>query len=256
LTHVICDLDGVLYRGCKLIPGSAEALQRLVDALPVLFVTNNSTRPPAATAEKITQLTGVNIDAEQVLTSSMAAATMLEEGDSPVLVVGEQGVADAITTRGLEVTPAHDEARAVVVGLTRRIDYEMIAAAADAVREGARFIATNIDPTFPTESGLLPGAGSLVAAIAAASGREPEVAGKPHAPMRRLIEKAGVSDAWVIGDRLDTDIALASDHPDWRTIVVLTGVTGEEEAQGADVDFVVADFSRAVDVVLTALEGR
>jgi 4-nitrophenyl phosphatase len=132
----------------------------------------------------------------------------------------------------------------------------MIAAAADAVREGARFIATNIDPTFPTESGLLPGAGSLVAAIAAASGRGPEVAGKPHAPMRRLIEKAGVSDAWVIGDRLDTDIALASGHPDWRTIVVLTGVTGEEEAQGADVDFVVADFSRAVDVVLTALEGR
>ena len=123
------------------------------------------------------------------------------------------------------------------------------------MRGGARFIATNRDSTYPTNEGLKPGSGALVAAIAAAAESEPEVCGKPHRPMRSLIHDLGISDAWVIGDRVDTDIALAVDEPDWRSILVLSGVTEREEATDGP-DHVVEDFAAAVDVVLAHLEQR
>jgi 4-nitrophenyl phosphatase len=121
--------------------------------------------------------------------------------------------------------------------------------AADAVRFGARFIATNTDPTFPVADGLLPGGGAIVAAVRATTGVEPEVAGKPNAPMRALLRAKGIRDAWVIGDRVDTDIALARAEPDWTSILVLTGVTGPEGT--GDADFVVPDLAAAVDLVLS-----
>ncbi len=94
-----------------------------------------------------------------------------------------------------------------------------------------------------------------MAAIAAVAGTDPEVCGKPHSPMRSLIHERGISDAWVIGDRVDTDIALAADEPDWRSILVLSGVTGPEDPSGS-ADHVVDDFAAAVDVVLSGVEER
>jgi 4-nitrophenyl phosphatase len=126
-----------------------------------------------------------------------------------------------------------------------------MAGAADAVRRGARFIATNIDPTYPTAEGLRPGAGSIAAAIAVASGVEPEVAGKPRESMRLLAKKRLSGPAWVVGDRIDTDIEMARLEPDWSSILVLSGVTGSGVA-GVDADHVVPDLSAAVDLVLGA----
>lgn len=252
---VLCDLDGVVYRGRMVLPGVEAALESLAAAgVEVLFITNNSTRTPHATAEKIAGLTGVPVAAHQVLTSSSAAMTLLDGSDGPVLIVGEEGVRSAVEQAGLTVTEDPLAARAVVVGLTRSLTYELLAAAMQAIRGGARFIATNDDTTFPTEDGLAPGCGAIVAAIAAASGLRPEVAGKPNKPMRDLIRSRVDGEAWIIGDRLDTDIALAAGEPDWHSILVLTGVTGEDDVANGEADFVVADLPKAVDLVLGHLQ--
>ena len=256
MTSVICDLDGVLYRGSSPVPGSDEALRRLhEEGLRVIYVTNNSTRSPEASAQKIEQLTGVTVDPTDICTSAMAAASVLDPEDDPVLVVGEDGIVEALEARGFNTTSDQSDAASVVVGLFRGLTYETIGTAADAVRNGARFIATNRDNTYPTANGIKPGSGAIVAAIAAVAGVEPEVCGKPHAPMRSLIHEKGIADAWVIGDRVDTDIALASDEPDWRSILVLTGVTGPDDPHGG-ADHVVDDFAAAVDVVLSRAERR
>jgi 4-nitrophenyl phosphatase len=250
LTEVICDLDGVLYRGDTPVGGSPEALARLMGSgVGVTFVTNNSTKSPSETAAKISRITGVEVDGSTVVTSSMAAASMLGPSDAPALAVGEPGVTDALVQAGVELADNWRTARSVVVGMDWGITYEIIANASGAVRLGARFVATNNDPTFPTADRLLPGAGAVVAAIATASGQEPEVAGKPHQPIRDLLGARGIGDAWVIGDRLDTDIALASDNPNWRSILVMTGVTGAGDDVG-QADNVVADFDAAVDLIL------
>jgi glycerol-1-phosphatase len=251
---VLCDLDGVIYRGQSALPGVPSALKRLTDAgARLLYITNNSTRSPEAGAEKIERLTGLEVAPDQVLSSSLAATAMLGPGDGPVLVVGEEGVTDAVTRAGLETTRDPDAARSVLVGLTRDLSYELIADATRAIRNGARFIATNADVTFPTEDGLAPGAGAIVAAIAAAAQSEPVIAGKPHQPMKDLIRSRGVGRAWIIGDRADTDIALASGEADWTSILVLTGVTEEGDAHDSGADHVVADFPAAVDLVLAAV---
>lgn len=230
-----------------------HALRRLERAgLDTLFITNNSTRTPETGAEKITRLTGVAVTGDQVLSSSLAAVSLLGNDDGPVLVVGEEGVADAVRRAGLEETTDATRARSVLVGLTRELSYDLLGQAMTAIRSGARFVATNDDVTFPTEDGLMPGAGAIVAAIAASTGEKPLVAGKPNPAMRELIRSRGVGEAWVIGDRADTDIALAADEPDWRSILVLTGVTGAVEAAEAGADHVVADFPAAVDLVLSA----
>lgn len=257
MTTVICDLDGVIYRGRTPIPGSPEGLSRLGDAgARVLFATNNSTRSPADSARKIKEVTGIEVDPGAVFTSAMASARILGPEDSPVMVVGENGIVDAVLGRGLELTLEPEDAKSVVVGLYRGVGYDDIANAAQAIWSGARFIATNADTTFPTDNGLKPGSGAIVAAIAAVTGQTPEVCGKPHTPMRALIKSTGIGDdVWVIGDRVDTDIGLAEAESGWRSILVLTGVTGPGEPTGG-ADHVVDDFAAAVDVVLDTDQQR
>jgi len=231
-----------------LIDGSDAALRRLLDeGVDVWFVTNNSTRHPKQVVEKLNELTGLHFAPDRVFTSPQAGVRLLEPGDGPCLVVGEDGIRAALEEAGFEITTDPAKARSVMVGLDRGTDYQRIADAAEAVRRGARFIASNDDPTYPTNDGLLPGAGSMVSAIATAAGRSPEVAGKPNLPMRRLIRSRGVGDAWVIGDRVDTDIAMAVEEDGWRSILVLTGVTTEGSSAA---DIVAADLGEAVDLLL------
>lgn len=252
---ILCDLDGVVYRGQLVIAGVPEALRRLEESgIEIFYITNNSTRTPEAGAQKISRLTGVAVTPEQVLSSSLAAVGLLGSDDGPVLVLGEEGVRDAVDRAGLEETSDPAEARSVLVGLTRRLSYEMLGAAMNAIRDGARFIATNDDVTFPTEEGLMPGAGAIVAALAAASGVSPVVAGKPNEAMRSLIRSRGVGRAWVVGDRPDTDVAMADAEPDWSSILVLTGVTDHVSADEALADHVVPDLPAAVDLVLSVIQ--
>lgn len=249
---VLCDLDGVIYRGGSVLSGVPEALRRIDSSgVDLFYITNNSTRTPEGGAAKISRLTGLDVDPEQVLTSSLAAVGLLGADDGPVLVVGEEGVHDAVARAGLDVTEEPSEAGTVLVGLARHLSYQLLSMAMNAVRSGARYIATNDDSTFPTQDGLAPGCGAIVAAITAASGQSPVVAGKPNPPMRELIRSRGVGAAWVIGDRLDTDVAIADGEDDWRSVLVLTGVTTTNDVVGGEADFVVDDFPAAVDLVLS-----
>ena len=159
---VVCDLDGVVYRGERLLPGADGALAALREAsVGIVFVTNNSTRTPEQVAGKIARLTGVDYPADSIVTSAQAAATMIVPGDEPAFVFGSDAITEALEREGIGVTTEASSARSVVVGLDRSLSYERLDQAALAVRAGARFIATNRDPTYPTEHGLAPGSGRL-----------------------------------------------------------------------------------------------
>lgn len=251
--NVICDIDGVVYRGERLIPGSDEALRRLAAAgVNTWFATNNSTRSPRSISRKLLAVTGVEVSPDAIVTSSQAAVRLLGDDRGPVMVLGGEGIHAALEDAGIAVTDEARSATALLVGLDWDLTYDRLTRAADAVRFGARFIATNTDPTFPTADGLLPGGGACVAAVQTTTGVTPEIAGKPHPAMRALLRARGIGPAWVIGDRGDTDIALAGAEPDWTSILVLTGVTHPGEL--TDADHVVPDLAAAADLVLAGID--
>lgn len=228
---VVCDLDGVLYLDKQGIPGAGEALIRLRDAgFRLLFVTNNSTKTRSTVVAHIANRTGYHAEIVQIVTSAWAAAEMLVGTGARALVMGGSGLSDTLRERGIAVTTAWKEADAVVVGLDLDLSYRRLRDASLALQRGARFIATNTDSTYPTPDGLFPGGGSMVAALQTATGIEPEVAGKPFAPMRSLIRDL-VADGptWVVGDRAETDLALAGVEG-WTRVLVLSGVTRDVEA--------------------------
>lgn len=231
MTTLICDLDGVVYLDDEEIPGSGRALRRFDDAgWRIVFCTNDATRSPRAGAEKLLRVAGYPATPDQIVTSAMAAASILEPGER-VFVVGGEGLVEAVEARGAEI--AHDwrAVDSVVVGLDPDLTYERLSGAVLAVGRGARFVASNHDPTFPTPEGLRPGAGAIVAAISHATGAEPEFAGKPYAPMRRLLsERADAGPVWIVGDRDDTDLAMGRTEG-WNTAHVLTGVPEEPVEQ-------------------------
>jgi glycerol 3-phosphatase-2 len=226
---VVVDLDGVVWLAEQAIPGGARAVTMLRDGGErVVFLTNNSF---TSNRDLVARLARIGIEAAggDVLSSAEAAATLLEAG-SRALVVGGSGIVEALTAAGVEAVPAASmtdgatEVDAVVVGFDPDFDFSRLAAASSAVRGGARFVATNEDATYPTPAGPIPGAGSLVAAVACAAGIAPVVAGKPHEPVVRLLEARVGKVALVVGDRPSTDGALAR-RLGARYGLVLTGVT-------------------------------
>jgi HAD superfamily hydrolase (TIGR01450 family) len=203
----VTDLDGVVWLAERPIPGSARAVERLREAgARVLFVTNNAA---PTVAELIERLAAAGIEAEEddLITSAQAAAEMLEPGSTAVVCAGE-GVAEALSRRGVKVVP-DAPADAVVVGLTFDFDFESLARAASAVRAGARFIGTNEDATHPTPERLLPGSGAVLAAVATAAQATPVIAGKPHGPLVSLVRRRASDISIVVGDRPSTDGLLA-----------------------------------------------
>jgi glycerol 3-phosphatase-2 len=230
---VVLDCDGVLWLGDEPLPGAADAVARFRAAgLAVGFLTNNSSLPVSGYVEKLGRL-GMEAENSEVLTSALAAADLLAADMAPgskVLACSGPGVVEALEARGFEVVDA-GPADAVVVGWHRTFDFDRLDRASAAIRAGARFVATNTDATYPAPDGLLPGNGSLVAAVATASGRRPEVAGKPEAPTVALV-RARFGDRGVIaGDRPSTDGAL-SEALGWPFALVVSEATrsGDEPA--------------------------
>lgn len=244
---LICDLDGVVYRGARACPGAVEGLRKARAAgLPVLFLTNNAARLPGEVAEHLRAL-GVQAHPDEVLNSSQVAASYLRQHHpvpegTVVLAVGGPGVATALEHEGLRPirpseVPEHggtDVVAAVVQGLGTDVGWTDLTEATYAVAAGAYWVATNTDATLPTERGQAAGNGALVAAVAHAAGRHPDViAGKPHRPAFEIaLQQLGLQAAEVlmVGDRLDTDIEGAN-RAGLGTALVLTGVHGR-----ADVD--------------------
>lgn len=230
LQALIIDMDGVLYRGNAPLPGAADFLAWLMERrFPFLLVTNNSTLDPWAYERKLAAM-GIGVPASRILTSALATADYLVRNYSPstrVFTIGESGLESAIAERGFtsdERTP-----EVIVVGLDRQLTYAKLRTAGLAIRAGAHFIATNPDRTLPTEAGDAPGAGSIVAALVAATDREPLVIGKPEPPMLEMaVARLGQPPerTAVLGDRLDTDI-LGAQRQGLPSILVLSGVTRE-----------------------------
>jgi 4-nitrophenyl phosphatase len=228
--NIVCDLDGVVYLGESPIRGAGGALHALEAAgYRLLFATNNSSRTVGEVVAKISRTSGYTPEPDQIIGSAEAAAALLVPSRPRVWVLGGAGITEALGRYDIEITPNPLDAGAVVMGLRMDMTYGDLTDATRAVRNGARFVATNSDPTFPTPEGLVPGAGALVAAVEMASGVRAEVAGKPHEPIRRLIsERLGPGSVWVVGDRAETDLALAH-AAGWTPVLVLGGVTARAE---------------------------
>jgi 4-nitrophenyl phosphatase len=241
----LLDLDGVVWLTGEPIPGAAEAIDRLHRAgQKVVYFTNNS---GPRLADHVAQLRAAGIPArrDQLLTSAQAAALMLAPG-SKAAVVGGPGIDEALTQRGVTVVAAAEHPDAVVVGRTTTFTYDELAAASSAILAGARFVATNSDATLPTPEGPVPGAGAIVAFLAAAAGRQPEIAGKPHQAAADLVADRVGAIKVVVGDRPETDGQFARVLGS-RFALVLSGVThrGDLPVEPAP-DLVADDLAGAV----------
>ena len=216
---ILCDLDGVVWLMHQPISGSVDAIRKLREAgHRVLFVTNNS---HSTAHEQALVLESIGIPAiGDVVTASQSAGALLNVGER-VLTCGGPGVMQAIADAGAVLVGRSDdpdlpqdiEVDAVVVAFHRTFDFAGLTRLSAHVRQGARFIATNDDATYPVPNGVIPGGGAIVAAVATASGVSPVVAGKPYAPMAKLVGSVlgdvDLSEAWMVGDRVSTDGAFA-----------------------------------------------
>lgn len=252
---VLCDLDGVVWLAHRPIAGSVEALERLRTAgVEVLFVTNNSFSTRGQQHEALAR---IGIDAHgKVVTSAMAAARLVREGER-VLVCGGEGLIEEVTARGAEVVVPYRERASgsfdsVVVGFHREFSFDVLSVALTAVRGGARLIGSNSDRTYPTADGPIPGGGSILAAVEHATGVSAVVTGKPHAPMAALVREwtgvVGGDGVLMVGDLPETDGAFA------RTMgcdfaLVMSGMTSRHD--GAGVEHIGADLAEVVDRLLS-----
>jgi glycerol 3-phosphatase-2 len=234
---LLFDLDGTIYRGEEAIPGADRAIDAARgQGVTVRFVTNNASRSPGDVASHLTRI-GMDAAPEEVSTSSQAAATVLAEklqAGTTVLVVGSDALVHEVELKGLTTTRTHSDAvQAVVQGLSKDVGWRELAEACVAIRAGALWVACNVDPTLPTERGPLPGNGSLVAALRAATGSEPLVAGKPATPLMDEAQRSAAAQRpLVVGDRLDTDIAGAV-AAGLDSLLVFSGVSTPQDLLGA-----------------------
>ncbi|MGH3666040.1 MAG: HAD-IIA family hydrolase [Egibacteraceae bacterium] len=225
------DVDGVLVRHTEPVAGAPETLAALRRrGTGVAFVTNNASRTPAEVAHVLTAA-GIEAAADEVVTSSLGAVELLEPG-TRCLVIGMHGLRTALDEHGCVVVTEPDEAQAVVVGWDRSLRWDDLRRATLALAGGARFVGTNADASYPGSDGPWPGNGAILAALTVASGREPEIAGKPGAAMfRAAARKLPSGPLLMVGDRPETDLSGAAELG-WDTALVLTGVTTAEAATG------------------------
>ena len=253
IAAMIIDMDGVLWRGETFLPGVSEFFEFLrARSIRFILATNNATTSPERVVSRLTEI-GVNIDREEVLTTAAATATFLKDlkpAGSQVFLIGETALQVALEDAGFSITSSHEDADAVVVGFDRELTYIKLAEASFAVAEGAVFVGTNPDPSFPVENGQAPGNGAILAAVQTTTGVEPIIVGKPEphlydqasarldAPPERVL---------VLGDRLTTDI-LGAHRSGMASALLLTGVTSKEEAETSSVkpDWVFKDLFQLI----------
>jgi len=220
-------MDGVIYRGGELIPGADRFIARLRnERIAFRFLTNNSQRTRRDVALKLCRL-GLPAEADDIFTCAMATARFLacQKPGATAFVIGENGLAAALHHNG--ITVVDDAADYVVVGEGRTLNFEMIERALRLIEKGARLVATNPDATCPTDAGIRPGCGAIVAMLEKASGREAFSVGKPSGVMMRMAQaELGVRSRHtvMVGDTMSTDI-LGGVGMGYRTVLVLSGHT-------------------------------
>lgn len=235
--HAIVDMDGVLYHGNEPIRGGGEFLDYLREIhVGFLLLTNNSTLTVSQYVAKLEQM-GINATDQEILTSAVATAAYLGRVAAPgsrVFVIGEEGLRSELRKTGLLLT---DEAEAafVVVGFDRQLTYAKLSTATRAIDRGAKFIGSNPDRTFPSETGLAPGAGATLAALEAATGVAPLVIGKPErAILDQALQRlqASPQTTVAIGDGLYTDV-IGGQRAGLMTVLLMSGVTSAGQLEGA-----------------------
>ena len=226
----ICDMDGVIYHGNRLLPGVPEFTKWLYDNnKDFLFLTNSSERAPRELAQKLARM-GLDVSPDHFYTSALATASFLSSqcpGGS-VYVIGEPGLVNALYDAGLSMNDYNPDY--VVFGETRSLSYEKIERAVELVLKGAKLIGTNTDVTAPGERGIIPACRALISPIEMATGKNAYFIGKPNPLiMRHALKKLGChrSEAAIIGDRMDTDI-VAGIESELDTVLVLSGVSTTE----------------------------
>jgi 4-nitrophenyl phosphatase len=235
-------MDGVVYVGSKVLPGVQEMFDYLErTGRKWLCVTNNASKTSAQFVEKLTEM-GICARPEQILGSAEATASWLAEQvqqngwpKGKVIIVGQDGLRTALKHHQFELTTVPSEATYAIAGINFELTYEELAGVALAIRNGARFIGTNSDASYPSERGLLPGAGSILALLATATGVQPTVVGKPNRGMyEQAIHRVGANpdEVMMVGDRYDTDISGAL-KIGMATTGVLTGVSTRQEFESA-----------------------
>ena len=234
LRQLLIDMDGVLWRGDRPMPGLRNFFSLLrTRGIGLVLVTNNASKTSESYRERLASY-GIETSADEVLTSAQATAGYLAERSepgTPVFVIGEEGLQRAVTERGFRIVSDDEQPAYVVVGWDRYLTYDKLAKATLYIHAGATFIGTNPDRTWPSERGLLPGAGAILAAVEAATGIAPTVIGKPsplmlEIAMHRMHAKPEATA--MLGDRLETDI-LAGLNAGVTTILVLSGVTTRKD---------------------------
>ncbi|CAN5335379.1 HAD hydrolase-like protein [soil metagenome] len=233
------DLDGVVYIGGKAVPGAAEHLAEVRgDGMRCAFITNNASRTPSAVAQHLTDL-GVLAESADVVTSAQAAARVLRDrlgSGARVVVLGAQGLMEAVEAEDLVSVDVEDEAEAVVTGYGPDVLWSSVMRAAVRIRDGLWWVASNTDATIPTPFGVAPGHGVLVDTLRRFAEVEPVVAGKPASPLLdETMRRVGGERPLMIGDRLDTDIEGAR-RAGIDSLLVLTGVSGLAEVVAASPD--------------------
>jgi HAD superfamily hydrolase (TIGR01450 family) len=232
---LLLDLDGTVFRGQQPTEGAVETLATI--EARTLFVTNNASRGPDEVAKNLVAM-GFAAKADDVVTSAQSAARLLATqmgSGSAVLVIGTESLADEVRKVGLvPVRKFADKPAAVVQGHSPETGWADLCEAALAIRDGALWVAANVDRTLPSERGLLPGNGSMVAALETATDQRPQVAGKPQPPLLLdALARGEFERPLVIGDRLDTDIAGAN-AAGLPSLLVLTGVSSAADMIYAD----------------------
>jgi 4-nitrophenyl phosphatase len=229
----ILDMDGVLWRGLEPIGDLPFIFSRIASlGWQVAFATNNTTRTVSQYVEVLREF-GVAVDPEQIVTSGVASGNYLKrkyDGGSEIFIIGEQALLDTLAAFGFN--PGEYAPKAVVVGLDRQLTFGRLAVASRFIRSGCEFIGTNPDPTLPTPDGLIPGTGSILAALRTSTGVEPTIIGKPYPELFRIaLDRLGTTpeETLVIGDQIETDIA-GGIAAGCLTALVLTGVTTAEVA--------------------------
>lgn len=237
IKHLIVDMDGVLYRGGQRLPGARRFLSYLVQKqMAFVLATNNSTQTPRQYIRKLAAM-DIEVTEERIVTSALASALYLERVAGPgarVYAIGEEGLLSALRDRGFLL--ADQRAEYVVVGLDRQVTWDKLRTAALAIRAGATFIGTNPDTTLPTEQGLVPGNGAILAALETATEVSPLIIGKPRPTLLEMaMEHMGVGreGTAVVGDRLETDI-LGGRNAGITTVLVLSGITRREELEDSE----------------------
>ena len=229
--NFICDMDGVIYHGNRLIPHVKEFVEWMEkEGKNYLFLTNSSERSPRELAEKLKRL-GLHVSDDHFYTSALATASYLQTQcpNGSVYVIGEPGLVNALYEAGFSMNDVNPDY--VVFGETRSLSYEKIEKAVRLIFNGAKLIGTNPDLTSPAEQGIIPACKALIAPIELTTGKEAYFVGKPNPlMMRHALKKLNCHrvDAVMIGDRMDTDI-LSGLESELDTALVLTGVTSKED---------------------------